>query len=45
MLSETVEFVVLDSCPENEIADNWDFDRIEQTMNSLLLKPVEIPSH
>ncbi|PIC70947.1 accessory Sec system translocase SecA2 [Sporosarcina sp. P16b] len=44
MLSETVEFVVLDSCPENEIADNWDFDRIERTMNALLLTPVNLPN-
>ncbi|PID23962.1 accessory Sec system translocase SecA2 [Sporosarcina sp. P7] len=44
MLSETVEFVVLDSCPDNEIADNWDFDRIERTMNALLLTPVSLPN-
>lgn len=43
MLSETVEFAVLDSCPDNEIAENWDFDRIERTMNALLLSPVELP--
>ena len=27
MMSEAVEFVVYDSCPENEIAENYDFDR------------------
>ena len=43
MLSETVEFVVFDSCPEEETSDNWDFERIERTMNSLLLEPVAIP--
>ncbi|WP_342513038.1 accessory Sec system translocase SecA2 [Sporosarcina sp. FSL K6-1522] len=43
MLSETVEFVVFDSCPPEDIADNWDFERIEQTMNGLLLAPVTIP--
>ena len=43
MLAETVEFVVYDSCPEEDLPDNWDFDRIEQTMNSLLLEPVSIP--
>ena len=37
MLSETVEFVVFDSCPDEETADNWDFERIERTMNSLLI--------
>ena len=43
MLSETVEFVVFDSCPDEETANNWDFARIERTMNSLLLEPVAIP--
>ncbi len=43
MLSETVEFVVFDSCPDEETSDNWDFERIERTMNSLLLEPVAIP--
>lgn len=42
MLDETVEFVVHESCPENEIADNWDFVRIERTMNALLLEPISI---
>ena len=40
MLSETVEFVVFDSCPDEETSNNWDFERIERTMNSLLLEPV-----
>ncbi len=44
MLSETVEFAVLDSCPDNESSDNWDFERIERTMNALLLTPVELPN-
>ena len=44
MLSETVEFAVLDSCPDNESSDNWDFKRIERTMNALLLTPVELPN-
>ena len=43
MLYETVEFVVFDSCPEEEMSENWDFERIERTMNSLLLEPVSIP--
>ncbi|MFS0575578.1 accessory Sec system translocase SecA2 [Sporosarcina sp. 179-K 3D1 HS] len=43
MLDETVEFVVYDSCPENESPDNWDLQRIEQTMNALLLEQVSIP--
>lgn len=43
MVSEAVEFVVYDSCPENETADNYDFERIERTMNSLLLEPFALP--
>lgn len=42
MLDETVEFVVHESCPENDIPDNWDFERIERTMNALLLEPITI---
>lgn len=43
MLQETVEFVVYDSCPENESADSWDLERIERTMNALLREQVSIP--
>ncbi|MDN4606754.1 accessory Sec system translocase SecA2 [Sporosarcina highlanderae] len=43
MVSEAVEFVVYDSCPENETVDNYDFDRIERTMNGLLLEPLTLP--
>ncbi|GEN83044.1 protein translocase subunit SecA 2 [Sporosarcina luteola] len=43
MVSEAVEFVVYDSCPESETPDNYDFDRIERTMNGLLLEPFQLP--
>lgn len=43
MLDEAVEFVIEDSCPAEEIPENFDYDRIERTMNSLLLEPVEVP--
>ncbi len=43
MLDEAVEFVIEDSCPAEEIPENFDYDRIERTMNSLLLEPIEIP--
>ncbi|WP_438315935.1 accessory Sec system translocase SecA2 [Sporosarcina sp. FA9] len=42
MLNETVEFVVLESCPQNESTDNWDFDQIERTMNALLLDTLQV---
>ncbi|HEX5564001.1 MAG TPA: accessory Sec system translocase SecA2, partial [Sporosarcina sp.] len=43
MVSEAVEFVVYDSCPEHETPDNFDFDRIERTMDGLLLEPAALP--
>lgn len=43
MLTETVDFVVYDSCPDEDSADNWDFERIERTMNGLLLEPISVP--
>lgn len=42
MMSEAIEFVIYDSCPENETPDVWDFERIERTMNGLLLEPVTL---
>lgn len=43
MVTEAVEFVVYDSCPEHETPDQYDFDRIERTMNGLLLEPITLP--
>ncbi len=43
MLTETVDFVVYDSCPDEDTSDNWDFERIERTMNALLLEPISLP--
>lgn len=43
MINELVEFVVYESCPDNLSSETWDFDQIEQTMNSLLLNAIEIP--
>lgn len=43
MLKETTEFVIFDSCPERDTVDQWDFERIERTMNALLKMPVELP--
>ena len=43
MLDETVDFVIEDSCPAEEVPENFDYDRIERTMNSLLLEPIEVP--
>ncbi|KXH84113.1 accessory Sec system translocase SecA2 [Sporosarcina sp. HYO08] len=43
MVSELVEFVVYDSCPDNESPDTWNYERIEQTMNGLLIEPITVP--
>lgn len=43
MVTEAVEFVVYDSCPEQETPDQYDFDRIERTMNGLLLESITLP--
>lgn len=42
MLHETVDFVVHESCPENESSSVWDYDRIERTMNALLPEPITL---
>lgn len=42
MLDETVEFVVGESCSEDELSAHWNFDQIEQTMNQILLAPVTL---
>lgn len=43
MINELVEFVVFESCPDNISSEEWNFAQIEQTMNALLLNPIEIP--
>ena len=43
MLEETLEFVVYDSCPEDSVPEDYDYDRIERTMNALLLEDVTLP--
>lgn len=43
MLDETVEFAVLENCPENEMPDNWNIEQIERTMNGLLLETTTVP--
>ena len=42
MLHETVDFVVHESCPENESSSVWDYDRIERTINALLPEPITL---
>lgn len=33
MLAETLDYVVGESCPEDALQEEWDFERIEQTIN------------
>lgn len=42
MVDETVDFVVHDSCPIDTNSTEWDFARIEQTLNALLPEPISI---
>lgn len=42
MLSETVDFAVRDNAPEDLDMIEWDFDKMERTVNSLFLTPVTI---
>lgn len=42
MLEETVDFAVRDNAPEELSMVEWDFDKMEQTVNSLFLTPATI---
>lgn len=43
MMTELVDFVVYESCPDNISSEEWNFQQIERTMNALLLTPIQIP--
>ena len=42
MVDETVDFVIGESCSEDESIDQWDFERMERTMNQLFLEPITL---
>jgi len=42
MLNETIDFAIRDNAPEEVSNLEWDFDSMEQTINSLLLTPVSL---
>lgn len=42
MVDETVDYVIGESCHEDELPEHWDFDRIEQTLNPMFIEPIEI---
>lgn len=42
MMYETVDFAVRENAPEDKDVVEWDFDKIERTVNSLFLTPVTI---
>jgi len=42
MLDETIEYVIGESCPEDALQEEWDFDRIERTMNQISLEEVSL---
>lgn len=42
MMYETVDFAVRENAPEDKDVVEWDFDKIERTVNSLFLTPVTV---
>ncbi|MEG0473647.1 MAG: accessory Sec system translocase SecA2, partial [Solibacillus sp.] len=42
MMYETIDFAVRDNAPEDKNVSEWDFDKMERTVNSLFLTPVTI---
>ncbi|RKJ68378.1 accessory Sec system translocase SecA2, partial [Butyricicoccus sp. 1XD8-22] len=42
MLFETIDFAVRDNAPEEADPIEWDFDNIEQTLNTLYLTPIQL---
>ena len=42
MLNETVDFAIRDNAPEELSPLDWNFEKMEQTVNSLFLTPVSI---
>ncbi|MGM9944853.1 MAG: accessory Sec system translocase SecA2 [Lysinibacillus sp.] len=42
MLDETVDFAVRDNAPEELDIIDWDFDKMERTVNSLFLTPITV---
>ncbi len=45
MLDETVDYVVGESCPEDELSEHWDLNRVQSTINQLVLEPVLISTN
>lgn len=42
MLDETIDYVIGESCSDDELTEHWDFERIQATVNQLVLEPVSI---
>lgn len=42
MVDETVDYVIADSCPEDEISELWDLQQIESTLNPMLLETLTL---
>ncbi|MDX1805970.1 MAG: accessory Sec system translocase SecA2 [Paenisporosarcina sp.] len=45
MLDETIDYVIGESCPEDDLVEHWDLNRIEKTVNQLVLEPLTIPTN
>lgn len=42
MLDETIDYVIGESCSDDELSEHWDFERIQTTVNQLVLEPVAV---
>ncbi|MBD8031450.1 accessory Sec system translocase SecA2 [Solibacillus merdavium] len=42
MMYETVDFAVRENAPEDKDVIEWDFDKMEKTVNSLFIEPVKV---
>lgn len=42
MVDETVHYVIGESCHDDELPEHWDFKRIENTINQLVLEPLTL---
>ncbi len=42
MVDETVEYAIAESCHEDELSEQWDFEQIERTLNPMLLETITL---
>ncbi len=45
MIDETVDYAIAESCHEDEISEQWDFEQIERTLNPILLETITLKAN